>query len=149
MAAPALMARTPCWTAAEPVAQAFSTRVAGLKRSAGVGEHDRGGAVRNQRAVGTLERSGDVGVLLALAPAKLEAEVLAHLGIGVVDAVLVVLGGNHSECVRLVAVALEIGLRDLAEDAGEAGRRVAIFRQVRGLEPVSYTHLTLPTNREV
>ena len=34
-AALAAIARRPWWTAAEPVAQAFSTRVAGLKRKAG------------------------------------------------------------------------------------------------------------------
>ncbi|MHC2930493.1 hypothetical protein ACVJA9_005290 [Bradyrhizobium diazoefficiens] len=35
LAAPAAIARRPWCTAAEPVAQAFSTRVAGLKRSFG------------------------------------------------------------------------------------------------------------------
>ena len=55
------------------------------------------------------------------------AEILAHLRIGIVDAVLVVLGGDHRQRVRLVAIALEIGLRDLAEDAGKTGRRVAVL----------------------
>ena len=41
--------------------------------------------------------------------AELEAEVLAHLRVGVVDAVAVVLGGDHRQRVGLVAVALEIG----------------------------------------
>ena len=106
------------------------------QRRAGVGEHDRGGAVGNQRAVGALQRAGNERVLLAFLAAEIEAEILAHLRIGIVDAVLVVLGGDGGERIRLVAMALEIALRDLAEHAGETGRRVAILGKIGGAQQV-------------
>ena len=46
------------------------------------------------------------------------------------------LGGDAGERVGLVAMALEIGGRNLAEHAGEATGRVAIFRQIRGAQQV-------------
>ena len=106
------------------------------QRRRGVGEHERRRAVRHQRAVGALQRTGDEGIFFALLAAELVAEILAHLRIGIVDTVFVVLGGDHGERIGLVAVALEVGLRDLAEDAGETGRRLAILRQIGGLEQV-------------
>ena len=106
------------------------------QRRLGVGDHDGRRAVRDERAIGALQRAGDEGVLVALRAAEFEAEILAHLRIRVADAVLVVLGGDHRERVGLVAVALEIEARDLAEDAGEARRRVAVLRQVGGLQEV-------------
>ena len=48
------------------------------------------------------------------------AEILAHLRVRIADAVLVVLGRDHGERVRLVAVFLEIESGDLAENAGKA-----------------------------
>ena len=106
------------------------------KRGAGIGQHQGCRPVGNQRAVGPLQRPCDEGVPVALVPAELEAEILAQLRIGIVDAVLVVLGSDHGQRVGLIAMALEIGLRDLAEDAGKAGRRVAVLREVRGAEQV-------------
>ncbi len=99
-------------------------------RGVDVGEDERGGAVGDERAIGALQRPGDEGILLALGAAEGEAEILAHLGVGVVDAVGVVLGGDLRQRVRLVAVTLEIGGGDLAEDAGEARRRVPVLGQV-------------------
>ena len=102
----------------------------------GVGDHDRGRAVGDEGAIGALQRTGHEGVLLALGAAELEAEILAHLRIGIADAVLVVLRGDQGERVRLVAIALEISARDLAEHAGKAARRVAVLRQIGGLQKV-------------
>jgi len=51
--------------------------------------------------------------------------------IGIGDAVLMVLGGDHRQRVGLVAVFLEIGLRDLARTPGKNTGGVAILRQIR------------------
>ncbi len=98
--------------------------------------HQRRRPVGDQRTVRALQGAGDKGVLVAFGAAEIEAEILAHLGVGVFDAVLVVLGGDAGERVRLVAVFLEIALRDLAENAGKATRRIAVFRQVGRLQQV-------------
>ena len=75
-------------------------RLAHGERGLDVGEHQRGGAVGHQRAVGALERTRHERVLLALGAAELEAEILAHLRIGIGDAVLVVLGRDHAPARR-------------------------------------------------
>ena len=111
-------------------------RLAEPERGVDIRQHDRGGAVGDQRAVGALERTGDARVLLALGAAELVAEVLAHLRVGIADAVLVVLGGDARERVRLVAVLLEIEPGDLAEDAGEAAVDVGLLAHVGRLEQV-------------
>ena len=111
-------------------------RLAERARGLLVGEHERGGAVGDERAVGALERAGDERVLLALAAAEIEAEVLAHLRIGIGDAVLVVLGGDARERVRLVAPALEIERRDAPENAREAALDVGLLAHVGGLEQI-------------
>ena len=98
-------------------------RLAHAQSRLGVGEDDRRRAVRDEGAVGALQGAGDEGVLLGFVAAELEAEILAHLGIGVADAVLVVLRGDPRQRVGLVAVALEIAAGDLAEDAGKPPRR--------------------------
>ena len=85
-----------------------------------IGQHHGGGAVGNERAIGPLQRAGDDRVLVGNIAAEFEAEVAAHLRQRIGDAVLVVLGGDAGQGVGLVAVALEIFLRDLTEDAGEA-----------------------------
>jgi len=59
-------------------------------------------------------------VLVGDSAAEFVAEIAAHLGHRVGDAVLVVLRGDPRQRIGLVAVALEIFLGDLAEDAGEA-----------------------------
>jgi hypothetical protein len=46
----------------------------------------------------------------------------------------VVLGGHRRQRVRLVTVALEIGLRDAPEDPGEAGLDLALRLAVAGGE---------------
>ena len=73
---------------------------------------------------------GDVGVLLRHGAAEIVAEVAAHLGVGVVDAVLVVLCGDGGQRVGLVAITLEVALGDLAEDPGETGGDFAFFAAV-------------------
>ena len=111
-------------------------RLAELERGLDVGEHDRGGAVRHQRAIGALERAGDERIFLALGAAEIVAEILAHLRVRIADAVLVVLGGDHGQRIGLVAPFLEIEAGDLAEDAGEAAvdlgflAHVGCFQQV-------------------
>src|SRR6185437_7901730 len=111
-------------------------RLAHGLRGLGIGQHQRGGAIGDERAVGALQGTGDVGILLALGSAEVEAEVLAHLRIGVGDAVLVILGRDHRQRIGLVAIFLEIALRDLAEHAGEAADGVAVFRQIGCLQKI-------------
>ena len=94
----------------------------------------RRGAVGDQRAIGAAQRPGDDRVLLRDGVAELEAEILAQLRVGIVDAVAVVLGGDPRQRLRLVAVALEIELRDAAENAGEAALRVALLLAIGGVE---------------
>ena len=95
-------------------------RLVSGERGLDVGQHDRRGAVGDQRAIGALQRAGDQRVLVRDGAAEFVAEILLHLRQRVGDAVLVVLGGDARQRVGLVAVALEIGLGDVAEDAGEA-----------------------------
>ena len=64
--------------------------------------------------------------------AEVEAEILAHLRVGVGDAVLVVLRRDQGERVGLVAVALEVRGGDLAEHAREAARRLAVLGKIGG-----------------
>jgi hypothetical protein len=99
-------------------------------------EHDGRGAVGDQRAIGALERTRDIRVLVAFGAAELVAEILAHLRPGIVDPVLVVLGGDRRQAVGLVAVFLEVAVGDLAEDTGEARRGVAVLRQVGGAQQI-------------
>ena len=102
-------------------------RLAQVSRGLLVRQHQRRGAVGDQRAIGALQRRRDVGVLLAHRAAELEAEVAAHLRVRIVHAVLVVLRRDRRQRVGLVAVALEIALGDAAEHAGEPGRNVALL----------------------
>ena len=53
-------------------------RLAEPQRGLDVGQHQGGGAVGHQRAVGALERAGDERVLLALVAAEVVAQVLAQ-----------------------------------------------------------------------
>ena len=112
-------------------------RLPQLERRCHVGQNDGGGAVRDQRAVRALERTRHARVLLAFGAAELVAEVLANLGIGIADAVLVVLGGDARQCVGLVAPTLEVARGNLAENSGEAAVDLGFFAHVRGLEQVA------------
>src|SRR5215467_12869432 len=85
-----------------------------------VGEHDRGGAIGDERAIGALERTGNERILLALAAAEVIAQVLAHLREWVADAVLVVLGRDARQRIGLITVFLKIKRSDTAKDACEA-----------------------------
>ena len=107
-----------------------------LGRDLPFGDDEGRGAIGDERAIGPLQGSGHERVLVRFLPAEREAEILAHLRVRIADAVLVVLGGDHGERIGLVAVPLEVGGGDLAEDAGETARRVAVLRQVGGLEEV-------------
>ena len=62
------------------------------------------------------------------------AEILAHMRQRVGHAVAVVLGGDHRQFFALVAVALEVTARDLAEEPGEAAADVGLFLAVAGPE---------------
>src|SRR5262249_39121014 len=73
-------------------------------------------------------------ILVALAPAKVVAEILADLRIGIADAVLVILRRNQGQRIGLVAVFLEIRIGDLAEDAGKAAFDVGLLAHVGALE---------------
>ena len=53
---------------------------------------------------------------------------------GIGAAVAVVLGGDGGQRVRLVAVALEVGLGDVPEDAGEAALDLALLLEIGGLQ---------------
>ena len=44
---------------------------------------------------------------------------------------------------------LDVVVRDISDEAVAAGRGRIEKSFAKGVEPVSYTHLTLPTNREV
>ena len=101
-----------------------------------VGQHQGRGAVGDRRAIGALERTGDDRVLLAFAPAEFIAEILAHLGIGIADAILVVLRRDHRERVGLIAVFLKIQPGDASENTGEAAVDIGLLTHVGGLEQV-------------
>ena len=99
-----------------------------------VGDDERCGPVGDQRAVGPPQRRRDIGVLVGHDVAELEAEVPAHLGVGVRDAVLVVLRGDAGKLLAAVAIALEIALGDPAEHAREAAIDVGLLLAVRGAQ---------------
>ena len=93
-------------------------------------EYERRGTVGDERAIGALQRPCDKRVLDTLAPAKLETEVLAHLRIGIFHAVLVVLCGDHRQCVGLISVSLEVLGGDHPKNPGETAGDLTVFRQV-------------------
>ena len=98
------------------------------------GEDDGGGAVGDRRAVGAPQRRRDDWVGFGDGLAELFTEISADLGVRVVDAVAVVLGGNQSEGVAAVAVSVVVGLRDAGEEAGESGDRFVSGAFVVGTE---------------
>jgi len=75
------------------------------------------------RFSGAGDQRGFVGDIAA----EFVAEIAAHLCHRVGDAILVVLRGDPRQRIGLVAVALEIFLGDLAEDAGEAALDLVLF----------------------
>ena len=79
----------------------------------------------------------DERILLAFAAAEFEAQILAQLRIRIADAVLVVLRRDHRKRVGLIAVFLEIGIRDLAEDSREAALDVRLVLHVGSLEQIA------------
>ena len=102
-----------------------------------VGQDQCRRAVRNQRAIRPFQRPGHKGILFAFGAAEFVAKILAHLRIGIGDAVLVVFCGDHRQRIGLVAVFLEIGLRDLAEHAGKTAGGVAILRQIGSAQQIA------------
>src|SRR6266545_532878 len=123
---PSRIARAPCPRGVRPIAS-YSISSATVKQS-WVSTKDR-----SESCMPACAR----GVFLALGAAELEAKILAHLRIGVGDAVLVVLGRDHRQRVRLVAIFLEIALRDLAEHAGKAADGVAVLGQIGRLQKIT------------
>ena len=112
-------------------------RLAEFERGVDIGEHHSGGAVRNRRAIGALERAGDARVLLAFGAAEFVAEILAQLRVRVADAVLVVLGGDLRQRIRLVAPALKIEAGDFSKKTGEAAVDVGFLAHIGGLEQIA------------
>ena len=125
--------RKSCTCSAARKATAFSS-LSAVSTSAST---TRGGAVRHQRAVGALERAGDERIFLALGTAKFEAQILAHLRVRITDAVLVVLGGDHSQRVGLVAPFLEIESGNLAKNSGKAAVDFGLLAHIGCLEQVA------------
>ena len=109
-------------------------RVLHAERGADVGQHDRRGAVGHRRAVGALQRACHERVLVRGRAAKLVGEFLLEVRIGILGAVLVRLHRDPGERIGLVAIALEVGRGDLAEDAGEARLDGGLLGHVRGLD---------------
>ena len=112
-------------------------RARGMHGGFDICQHHSSSAIRDQRAVGAFQRSGDIRVLVAFVAAEFVAEILAHLGKRVADAVLVVFRRQCGERIRLVAMSLKIGIGNLPEHTGKAGGNIAIFRQIGGLEQFS------------
>ena len=83
-----------------------------------------------------LSGPGDERILVAGVAAEVIAEVLAHLRVGIADAVLVVLGRDQGQRVGLVAPALEIERGDLAENAGEAALDVGLLAHVGSFQQI-------------
>ncbi|MFM8342449.1 MAG: sigma factor-like helix-turn-helix DNA-binding protein, partial [Methylomonas sp.] len=97
--------------------------------------NDQGcGAVRHQRAVGAFQGARHKGIFLGGRATEVKAQIAAHVCIGVAHAVRMVLGRDGGQGIRLVAVAIEVLLRDLTKDAGKASRRGALFLDVRTFE---------------
>src|SRR5882757_8345588 len=109
-------------------------RLLHAERGLHVGQDHGGGAVGHRRAVGALQRPRHERVLVRGIAAELVGELLLEVRIGILGAVLVRLYRDLGEGVGLVAVALEIGRGDLAEDAGEARLDVGLFGDIRGLD---------------
>ncbi len=108
-----------------------------LQRGFDIGEHKRGGAVGNERAISALERPGNERIFVALGAAEIIAEILAELRVRIANTVFVVLGGDAGERIRLIAPALEIQCGDLAEDAGEAAVDIGFFPHIGCLEQIA------------
>src|SRR5579862_7934419 len=113
---------------------ARKTTALGMRRRRDVGQHESGRPIGNQRAIGALERAGNDRVLVGNRAAELVAKILLHLCQGIGDAVLVVFGGDPRQGVGLVAVALEIALRDLPENAGKTTFDGVFFLAIAGAE---------------
>ena len=106
------------------------------ERGLDVGQHQRGRAIRDRRAIGALQRARDLRVPVRDRPAEHVAEILPKVSERVLRAVSVVLGGDGGERVRLVAMALEIALRDQAEDSGETARDMGFLPDIGRFEQV-------------
>ena len=101
---------------------------------ADIGDHHGGSPVGDQGTVGALQGTGDDRIFLRNLAAELVAQILAQLGVRVGDAVLVVLGGNRGERVGLIAMFLEVLLRDPGENAREAALDFTFLLQVGGFQ---------------
>ena len=101
--------------------------------------NERRRTIRDGGAIGALERAGNEGFFSDSVRQNFVAEILAHLALGVGDAVGVVLGRDHGERVGLVAMALEIASGDLTEHAGKAALDLAIppLGQIGSLEKIA------------
>ena len=119
-------------------AGAEGDRAVQRQRRFGIGHHQSRRAVRHQRAIGAAQRAGHQRVLVGNSVAEVEAEILAHVGIGVAHAVDVVFGRDHRQLFAAVAVALEIGLRDAPENAGKACVALLLLAVAGGQQNVAH-----------
>jgi hypothetical protein len=110
--------------------------LAQTQRGLDVGQHHRRRSVRHQGTIGALERPGDERVLLAGGAAEIVAQILAQLRVGVADAVLVIFRRYHRQRVGLVAPALEVEIRNPAENAGKAAFDVGLLAHVGRFQQV-------------
>ena len=104
------------------------------------------------RVVVVVENEADVAHVLAVAHQEdihltFRAAGTSLSGQAITDGILVLIGEGFSGF-ELAADALSVSLGP-GIIGSEVNRRLAPFGRKIGPDPVSYTHLTLPTNREV
>ena len=99
-------------------------------RSFTIGDHQGGGTIRHQRAIGAPQRPGNAGVFVRNGVAEFKAEILAHVGKRIAHAVGVVFGSNHRQFLRAVAVALEISIGNAPEYASKSGVDLCLLAPV-------------------
>src|SRR6185437_4198127 len=107
------------------------------ERGLDIGKDYRSGAVRYQRTIGPLERTGNERILFAFGTAEFVAEVLAHLRVGIADTVFMVFGRDHGQRIGLIAPFLEIESGDLAEYSSKAPIDISFLTHIGGLQQVS------------
>ncbi len=112
---------------------AKADRAPGFAAACVAAQHQRGGAVGDQRAVGLAQRCSDHRVLVGDGVAEVEAQVAPQVRQRVARAVGVVLGRDARQRRAVVAVALEIGLREAREDPGESQALVRLLGHVAGI----------------
>jgi len=96
------------------------------------GQHDRSGAVGDQRAVGQAQRRRDLGILIGDLAGLFKGEPPLHLGQRVVHGVVVVLDRDPRHRVQRTAMAISILARGKAEDLRKAEAALGLVVLVAG-----------------